>query len=72
MPAVLAYGTYDKLRSFAASVRLDKDLTGCGVDHTYIVCEHSSHGLQNDTKKYLEYLETVEKYLDRYIPVNKN
>lgn len=72
VPAVLAYGTYDKLQSFEASVRLDKKLTECGVDHAYIVCEHSSHGLQNDTKKYLEYLETVEKYLDRYIPVNKN
>lgn len=72
VPAVLAYGTYDKLQSFEASVRLDKKLTECGVDHAYIVCEHSGHGLQNDTKKYLEYLETVEKYLDRYIPVNKN
>ena len=69
VPTVIAYGRYDKLQSFEASARLDKKLTECGVDHTYIVCEHSGHGLQNDTKKYSEYLETVEKYLDHYMPV---
>ena len=31
--------------------------------------EHSGHGLQNDNKVYAEYMETVEDYLDRYLPV---
>ena len=40
-----------------------------GVDHQYFVCTHSGHGLQNDNAVYRQWMETVEAYLDRYIPV---
>lgn len=69
VPTVMAYGSYDKMQSFEASIRLDQRLTECNVDHVYIVCEHSGHGLQNDSRKYAEYLQEVENYLDKYLPV---
>ncbi len=49
----LAYGKFDKVQSFEASVRLDKALTEHNVPHEYIACEHSGHGLQNDNKEFL-------------------
>nr|WP_275891057.1 alpha/beta hydrolase fold domain-containing protein [Holdemania massiliensis] len=69
VPSVLAYGQYDKVQPFDSSVRLDQKLTACGVPHQYIVFEHSGHGLQNDTKMYIEYMNKVEEYLDLYLPV---
>lgn len=69
VPTVMAYGKYDKVQPFAASVRLDAALTEHGVPHKYLVAEHSGHGLQNDDDVYAEYMEKVEEYLDRYLPV---
>ena len=67
VPTVLAYGKYDKVQPYEASVRLDARLTEAGVDHTYIVCEHSGHGLQNDAKQYAAFFEAVESYLEKYM-----
>lgn len=67
VPTVMAYGAYDKVQPFDASVRLDAALTEAGVDHTYIVCEHSGHGLQNDAKTYTEFYAAVEEYLAKYM-----
>ena len=69
VPSVLAYGKYDKVQSFEASVRLDQALTEHNVPHEYIVCEHSGHGLQNDNKEFLLYNQKMEEYLDKYMPV---
>lgn len=69
VPSILAYGKYDKVQSFDSSVRLDKRLTEYDIPHEYIVFEHSGHGLQNDTKMYIEYMNKVEEYLDLYLPV---
>ena len=67
VPTVLAYGKYDKVQPYEASVRLDAALTKAGVDHTYIVFEHSGHGLQNDNKQSIEYSEAILQYLDKYM-----
>lgn len=69
VPTVMAYGKYDKVQPYLASVRLDKALTEAGVQHEYIVCEHSGHGLQNDNRQYGIYMEKVEEYLGTYLPV---
>ncbi len=69
VPSVLAYGAYDKIQSYQASIRLDKKLTQYNILHEYIVLEHSGHGLQNDTKQNIQYMEKVEEYLDKYLPV---
>ena len=70
VPSVMAYGKYDKMQSFEASVRLDDALTEHNVPHEYIVCEHSGHGLQNDNKQYKLYMEKVCEYLEMYMPVD--
>lgn len=69
VPSVFAYGSWDKAQAFGASKRLDAALTQYGIPHEYIVCEHSGHGLQNDSAKYAEYIEKVSEYLNTYLPV---
>lgn len=67
VPSVLCYGAYDKMQPFAASKPLVAALEKNGVDHRHFVAEHSGHGLQNDNKAYLEYLDAVVEYLDKYM-----
>jgi len=69
VPTVLAYGKYDKVQPYLASVRLDKKLTEYNVPHEYIVFEHSGHGLQNDNKQAIEYMKKTIEYLNKYMPV---
>lgn len=67
VPTVMAYGKHDKFQPYEASVRLDKALSDSKVPHEYFVCEHSGHGLQNDTKEYSKFMAAVEEYLDKYM-----
>lgn len=69
-PTVAAYGRHDKLQPFQASLRLKRALEENNVDFRYFEFPHSGHGLQNDNKIYKEYMDAVEEYLDRYMPVN--
>ncbi len=69
VPTVMAYGAHDKMQSYEASIRLDAALTEYNIPHEYIVCEHSGHALQNDTKQYVEYLSKIEEYLQMYLPI---
>ena len=69
VPTVMAYGKYDKVQSFEASVRLAEALEKNNIPYEYIVCEHSGHGLQNDNKQYALFMEKVEEYLAKYLPV---
>lgn len=68
-PTVVAYGTHDRVQPFKASLRLKAALEENGVDHRYFEMPHSGHGLQNDHAIYRQWMETVEEYLDRYMPV---
>lgn len=70
VPTVMAYGKYDKFQPYLASVRLDQALTDNNVPHDYFVLEHSGHGLQNDSKVYKQYMETVVDYLNTYLPID--
>lgn len=69
VPSLLCYGAHDKVQGFPASKRLDEALTAHNIPHDYIVCEHSGHGLQNDNKKFHEFYQKTEEYLDKYMPV---
>lgn len=69
-PTVVAYGTHDRIQPFKASLRLKAALEENGVDHQYFECTHSGHGLQNDNAVYRQWMETVEAYLDKYVPVD--
>ena len=64
---VVAYGSHDKLQPFPASLRLKAALEKNGVDYKYFELPHSGHGLQNDTKLYIRWMETVEEYLEKYL-----
>ena len=69
-PTVVAYGTHDRVQPFKASLRLRAALEENGVDYQYFECTHSGHGLQNDNAVYRRWMETVEAYLDKYMPVD--
>lgn len=47
-PAVVAYGTQDRIQPYLASLRLKAALEQTGVDFQYFELPHSGHGLQND------------------------
>ena len=68
-PTVVAYGTHDRVQPFKASLRLKAALEENGVDSKYFEMPHSGHGLQNDHALYKQWMEAVEEYLDKYMPV---
>lgn len=70
VPSVVTYGKYDKVQPFKGSQRLLETYKKYNVDYKYFECSHSGHGLQNDNKVYGEWLETVEEYLDKYMPID--
>lgn len=70
IPTVVAYGVHDRVQAFEASKRLEKALKENHVDYKYYVLEHSGHGLQNDYAVSKQWMESVEEYLDKYMPTN--
>lgn len=69
VPTLMAYGKYDKIQPYEASLRLLQALEENGVPHDYYLGEHSGHGIQNDPDVYAEYMRKVLDYLDNYMPV---
>lgn len=70
VPTVVAYGACDRVQPFAASKRLEAALKENGVDYKYFVLEHSGHGLQNDSAVSRQWMEAVDEYLAKYMPVD--
>lgn len=68
-PTVVAYGTHDRIQPFKASLRLKAALEENDVDHVYLELPHSGHGLQNDSAIQKQWMEAIEEYLDKYMPV---
>lgn len=71
VPSVIAYGKYDKVCPFKTARHLVNALEYNNVDYKYFEAPHSGHGLQNDDKIYIEFMDTVIEYLDKYMPVEK-
>ena len=69
IPTVVAYGAHDRVQPFAASRRLETALQENGVDYKYFVLEHSGHGLQNDSAVSKLWMEAIDEYLAKYMPV---
>lgn len=69
VPTVCAYGKYDKVCPFNSVRHLTKALKVHKVPHEYIEFPHSGHGLQNDDKLSILYMQEVERYLETYLPV---
>lgn len=71
VPTVVAYGTHDRVQPYKGSLRLKKALEDNNIDFKYFELQHSGHGLQNDDKISLQWMQAVEEYLDKYMPVKK-
>jgi len=71
IPTVVAYGACDKIQPFAASKRLKAALEENHADYKYFVLPHSGHGLQNDNAIQKKYMEAVDNYFEKYMPVSK-
>ena len=71
IPTVVAYGTCDKVQPFLASIRLKNALEENSVDYKYYELPHSGHALQNDNKISRQWMESIDEYLDKYMPVEK-
>ncbi|MBQ6215884.1 MAG: alpha/beta hydrolase [Erysipelotrichaceae bacterium] len=69
VPSVVAYGKYDKVQPYLGSLRLKATLEENNVDFRYFELPHSGHGLQNDNAIQRQWMEAVEEYLDKYMPV---
>lgn len=69
VPSVIAYGARDRVCPFGSAAHLVNALKENGVDYKYFEMPHSGHGLQNDNKIYKQYMDAVEEYLDKYMPV---
>lgn len=69
VPAVVAYGSHDRVQPYLASLRLKAALEENRVDYKYFELPHSGHGLQNDSAISKQWMEAVEEYLDKYMSV---
>ncbi len=69
VPSVVAYGAHDRVCPFKTASHLVNALKENNVDYKYFEAPHSGHALQNDDKIYEQYMNAVEEYLDKYMPV---
>lgn len=68
-PSLLLYGTHDKVQPWNGVRHLVKALEDNGVDYKLFEATHSGHGVQNDNTVMKAYMETVDEYLNKYMPV---
>ena len=68
-PSLLLYGTHDRVQPWNGVRHLIKALDDNGVDYKLFEAPHSGHGIQNDNAVMKAYMEAVDKYLDKYMPV---
>lgn len=69
VPSVVIYGKHDKVQPYKAAIRLEESLQERGIDYQFLTAEYSGHGLQNDDATYQKYMELVEEYLAKYLPL---
>ena len=70
VPSVIAYGKQDKVQPYLGSLRLKAALEENNVDYRYFELQHSGHGLQNDSAVSKQWMEAIEEYLEKYMPVD--
>lgn len=71
VPTVVAYSKYDRVQPYKGSLRLKKALEDNNIDFKYFELPHSGHGLQNDDKVVKQWMEAIDEYLAKYMPVEK-
>ena len=68
-PSLLLYGTHDRVQPWNGVRHLIKALEENSVDYKLFEAPHSGHGVQNDNAVMKAYMEAVDEYLDKYMPV---
>lgn len=68
-PSLLLYGTHDRVQPWKGVRHLVQALEDNDVDYRLFEASHSGHGVQNDNAVMKAYMEAVDEYLDRYMPV---
>lgn len=69
VPTVVAYGTHDRVQPYLGSLKLKTALEENNVDFQFYELPHSGHGLQNDSDISKQWMESIDEYLDKYMPV---
>lgn len=67
VPALMAYGTHDKICPYLSVQPLIAALNKNNVPYDYFEFPHSGHGLQNNNKLYTQYMDKLEEYLMKYM-----
>lgn len=71
VPSLLLYGTEDRFQPYKGVRHLEKALKDNNIDYKLFIASHSGHGVQNDDKVMKSYMEMVDEYLARYMPVER-
>lgn len=67
VPALLAYGRHDRICPYESALRLVDALEANDVPCDFIEFPHSGHGLQNDDRLYVRYMDLLDEYLNTYM-----
>ena len=67
VPLLAAYGTHDKVEPYKEIYGLIEKLDQYHIPNKLILFPHSGHGLQNDSKQFLEYANTLKSWLKTYL-----
>lgn len=67
IPTVMAYGPKDKVVPAHLKYALLEALEKYGVDHAYIEFPHSGHAMAFDPEQTQVYVDTVNRYLEKYM-----
>ncbi len=70
VPTVIAYGKNDKVVPSNLKYSLINELNKNDIDYAYIEFPNSGHSMAGDPDKTEEYLNTVNKYLKKYMSTN--
>ncbi len=71
VPSLLLYGTEDRFQPYKEVRHLEKTLKDNNIDYKLFIASHSGPGVQNDDKVMKSYMEMVDEYLARYMPVER-
>jgi pimeloyl-ACP methyl ester carboxylesterase len=69
VPSLIGYGPYDKLVPIKTGRALIRALEENGVTHDYVEFSNSGHGLNRDPDKAALFVQLIERYLQRYLPL---
>lgn len=67
VPTILSHGTMDTVNPYSGAAELDKKLTECGVDHSFITYEGAWHDLTGCPEADAEMAKAYKEFLNKYV-----